>query len=143
MQHFVYYPQEKITTCGKCIYDEATSAEWFHFAFDDSPASEDGKLKNGHLAFVGIILFSDGSTTIDKMQKHSEHPLLITMLNLSIECRKKLEAWQLVSLLPDVEVSDLEKTSNLSDLSKECLAQYHRSTGFLLEPFRDPNKYYE
>jgi hypothetical protein len=65
------------------------------------------------------------------------------MLNLSIECRKKLEAWQLVSLLPDVEVSDLEKTSNLSDLSKECLAQYHRSTGFLLEPFRDPNKYYE
>ena len=56
MQHFVYYPQEKITTCGKCIEDEATSAEWFHSAFDDSPASEDGKLKNGHL-FVGIILF--------------------------------------------------------------------------------------
>ena len=65
------------------------------------------------------------------------------MLNLSSKCRKKVEAWQLVSLLPDVEVSDLEKNSNKSDLSKERLAQYHRSTGFLLEPFRDPNKCYE
>ena len=64
------------------------------------------------------------------------------MLNLSIECRKKVEAWKLVSLLPDVEVSDLEKNSNISDLSKERLAQYHRSTGFLLEPFRDTNKCY-
>ena len=141
MQHFVYYPQEKFTTCGKRIYDETTSAEWFHSAFNESHASEDGKLKAGHL-FVGIGLFSDGSA-IDKMQKHSEHPLLITMLNLSIECRKKVEAWQLVSLLPDVEISDLEKKSNISDLSKERLAQYHRSTGFLLEPFRDPNKCYE
>ena len=99
MQHFVYYPQEKLKSYGKRIYNEATSAEWFNSAFDESPASEDGKLKNGHLAFVGIILFSDGSTTIDKMQKHSEHPLLKTVLNLSIECRKKVEAWQLVSML--------------------------------------------
>ena len=28
-------------------------------------------------------------------------------------------------------------------MSKERLAQHHRSTGFLLEPFRDPNKCYE
>jgi hypothetical protein len=35
------------------------------------------------------------------------------------------------------------KKSNLSDLSKECLAQFHQSTGFLLEPFRDPDKFYE
>jgi hypothetical protein len=92
---------------------------------------------------VGIILFSDGSA-IDKMQKHSEHPLRIAMLNLSsIECRKKVEAWQLVSLLPDVEVRDLEKTSNRSDLNKERLDQYDQSTGFLLEPFREPNKCYE
>ena len=85
MQHFVCYPQEKFTTCGKRIYDETTSAEWtewFHSAFNESHASEDGKLKAGHL-FVGIGLFSDGSA-IDKMQKHSEHPLLKTMLNLSI-----------------------------------------------------------
>jgi len=65
------------------------------------------------------------------------------MLNLSIECRKKEEAWQLVSLLPDIEVGDFGKFSNLSDLSKERLAQYHRSTGFLLEPFHDPNKCYK
>ena len=107
MQHFVYYPQEKFTTCGKRIYDETTSAEWFHSAFNESHASEDGKLKAGHLS-VGIGFFSDGSA-IDKMQKHSEHPLLITILNLSIECRKKVEARQLVSLLSDVEVIDLKK----------------------------------
>ena len=56
MQHFVCYPQEKFTTCGKRIYDETTSAEWtewFHSAFNESHASEDGKLKAGHL-FVGI-----------------------------------------------------------------------------------------
>jgi hypothetical protein len=108
MQHFVYYPQEKLKSYGKRIDDEGTSAECFHSAFDESPASEDGKLKNGHL-FVGIILFSDGSTIV-KMQKHSEYPLLTTVLNLSIECRKKVEAWRLVSLLlPDIEVSNLEK----------------------------------
>ena len=28
-------------------------------------------------------------------------------------------------------------------MSKERLAEYHRSTGFSLEPFRDPNKCYE
>ena len=65
MQHFVYYPQEKFTTCGKRIYNEATSAEWFHSAFNESHASEDGKLKAGHL-FLGIGLLSDGSA-IDKM----------------------------------------------------------------------------
>ena len=55
-----------------------------------------------------------------------------------------MEAWQWVSLLPEVEVSNLEKFPNLSDLSKERLAQYHhRSMGFLLEPFRNPNKHYE
>ena len=36
-----------------------------------------------------------------------------------------MEAWQWVSLLPEVEVSNLEKIPNLSDLSKERLAQYH------------------
>ena len=42
MQHFVYNPQEKFTTCGKRIFDETTSAEWFHSAFNESHASEDG-----------------------------------------------------------------------------------------------------
>lgn len=32
MQHFVYYLQEKFTTCAECIYDENTSAECFHSA---------------------------------------------------------------------------------------------------------------
>ena len=130
---FVYYPQNNSQLAG--------NASTIHSAFNDSQASEDGKLKAGYV-FVGIGLFIDGSL-IEKMQKHSEHPLSITMLNLSIECRKKVEAWQLVSLLLDVEVSDLEKKSIISDLSTKRLALYHRSTGFLLEPFRDPNKCYE
>ena len=81
MYHLVYSPQEKLTTCGIHINDEATSAEWFYSAFNDSPASENGKLKNGHL-FVGIILFSDDGSAIDKMQKHSDHPLPIIFPNL-------------------------------------------------------------
>jgi hypothetical protein len=53
----------------------------------------------------------DGSP-IDKQMRHSEHPFLLTMLNLTLERRKKVDGWQLVSLLPDIEVSDLEKQMN-------------------------------
>ena len=31
------------------------------------------------------------------------------MINLTLEGRKKVDGWHLVSLLPDIEVSDLEK----------------------------------
>ena len=56
--------------------------------------------------------FSDGSP-IDKQMKHSEHPFLLTMLNLMLEQgREKVDGWHLVSLLPDIEVSDLEKQMN-------------------------------
>jgi len=58
-QHFVYYPQEKLTTCGKRIYDEATSAEFFHSVFNDSPVSEDRKLKNGHNLWASYFLVID------------------------------------------------------------------------------------
>ena len=44
--------------------------------------------------------------------KHSEHPFLLTKLNLTLEGRKKVDGWQLVYLLPDIEVSDLEKQMN-------------------------------
>ena len=78
--------------------------------------------------------------------KHSEHPFLQTMLNLTLEGRKKVDGWQLVSLLPDIEVSDLEKQMNnkLSgdNLSLCRLKLYHSVTGFLLSPFEDPNKSY-
>ena len=71
-----------------CIYDEVTSATWFENAFNNSPASENGVLKTGCL-FVALAVFSDGSP-IDKQMKHSEHPFLLTMLNLTLEGRKKL-----------------------------------------------------
>ena len=65
-------------------------------------------LKIGCL-FVALAVFSDGSP-IDKQMKHSsEHPFLLTMLNLMLEGRKKVDGWQLVSLLPDIEVIDLEE----------------------------------
>jgi len=86
MQHFVCHPQVKLTTCGERIYDEVTSATWFENAFNKSPASENGVLKTGCL-FVALAVFSDGSP-IDKQMKHSEHPLLLTMLNLTLEGRK-------------------------------------------------------
>ena len=77
--------------------------------------------------------------------KHSEHPFLLTMLNLTLEGRKKVDGWQLVSLLPDIEVSDLEKQMNnkLSgdDLSLCRLKLYHSVvTGFLLSPFEERSK---
>jgi hypothetical protein len=96
---------------------------------------------------VALTVFSGGSP-IDKQMKHSEHPFLVlTILNLTLEGRKKVDAWQLVSLLPDIEVSDLEKQmdtkksgNDISSLSR--LKLYHAAgTGFLLEPFQDPNKF--
>ena len=84
-QHFVCRPQVKLTTCGECIYDEVTSATWFENAFNNSPASEKGVLKTGFL-FVTLAVFSDGSP-IDEQRKHSKHPFLLTMLNLTLEGR--------------------------------------------------------
>ena len=57
---------------------------------------------------MALTVFSDGSP-IDKQMKHSEHPFLVTVLNLTLEGRKKVDALQLVSLLPDIEAIDLEK----------------------------------
>ena len=70
------------------IYDELTSATSFENSFNNSPASENGVLKTGCL-FVALAVFSDGSP-IDKQMKHSEHPFLLTMLNLTLEGKKRL-----------------------------------------------------
>ena len=58
--------------------------------------------------------------------KNSEHPLLQTMLNLTLEYCQSSDSWMLVSLLPDLEVSDLKKSqsnhkSNGDNLSLHCL----------------------
>ena len=59
-----------------------------------------------------------------------------------------MDGWQLVSLLPDIEVSDLEKQMNNKisgdNLSSLCILKlYHSVTGFLLTPLEDPNKSYD
>ena len=58
--------------------------------------------------FVGIGHFDDSSNT-DRLMKNSEHPFLQTILNLTLERLQSSDSWMLVSLLPDLEVSDLEK----------------------------------
>ena len=124
MKDFVCFPQRKYTDCGSRVYDEITSADWFYEAFNNSPATESGMLQPGCL-FVGIGHFDDSSNT-DRLMKNSEHPYLQTILNLTLERRQLTDSWMLVSLLPDLEVSDLEKSqsnhkSNGDNLSLCCL----------------------
>ena len=91
------------------MYEEITSADWFYEAFNNSPATESGMLPLWpRCLFVGIGHFDDSSNT-DRLMKNSEHPFLQTILNLTLECCQSSDSWMLVSLLPDLEVSDLKK----------------------------------
>ena len=113
------------------MYDEITSADWFYEAFNNSPATESGMLRLWPgCIFVGIGHFDDSSNT-DCMMKNSEHPFLQTMINVTLEHHQSSDSWMLVSLLPDLEVSDLEKLqsnhkSNGDNLSLPCLKLYHK-----------------
>jgi hypothetical protein len=56
MKHMALYPQAKYTSTGMRVYDEITSANWFHHAFRASPASDsNGNLIKGRL-FVALAL---------------------------------------------------------------------------------------
>ena len=120
------FPQRKYTNCGSCVSDKITSADWFYEAFNNSPATESGMLWLWpRCLFVGIGHFDDSSNT-DCLMKNSEHPLLQTILNLTLEQCQSSDSWMLVSLLPDLELSDLEKSqsnqkSNSNNLSLSCL----------------------
>ena len=145
MKYFSYYPQKVYSKEGTRIYNEMVSADWFDLAFRNSPATTvDGVLKPGCL-FVGIIQFDDGSP-IDKLMKSSEHPFLMSTMNLSLEGRKLASSWSLVSLLPDIEVSDLEKASgnqkSNGNLSLRRLQLYHHCTELINQPFKDPEQFY-
>jgi hypothetical protein len=58
--------------------------------------------------------------------------------------KEKVEGWQLLSLLPYIEVSNLEKQMNYNlsgdNLSLCRLKLYHSVTGFLLSPFEERSK---
>ncbi len=112
MKHFVCTPQTKRTSCGNRIYNKITSAEWFHNAFRSSPASDnEGNLIPGRL-FVALADFDNKSAT-NKLMKVTGHPFLMTFLNLTLEGRKRSDNWLLISLLPNIDVSDTEKIQNL------------------------------
>ena len=106
---FVLFPQRKYTDCGSHVYNKITSADWFYEAFNNSQATESEMLWiQPGCVFVGIGHFDDSSNT-DRLMKNSEHPLLQTILILTLEHCKSSDSWMLVSILPDLEVSDLEK----------------------------------
>ena len=146
MKDFICFPQMKRTNCGTRIYDDFVSADAFHRAFANSPASTpDGNCLEPGSLFVFLAEFDDSSCTTALMKK-SEHPFMLTMMNLSLEARKRFESWFLVSFLPDIEVSDLEKSTKNQkangDLAHRRLKLYHEMTSFLLAPFKDVNKFY-
>ena len=148
MKDFVCFPHRKYTDCGSGVYNEITSADWFYEAFNNSPATESGMLWLWpRCLFVGIGHFDDSSNT-DHLMKISEHPFLQTILNLTLERCQSSDSWMLVSLLPDLEVSDLEKSqsnhkSNGDNLSLCCLQLYHKCSEFLYSAFKDPIQYYD
>jgi hypothetical protein len=111
MKDFVcfVFPRGNILIVDHLCTTRFTSADWFYEAFNNSPATEKGMLWfwPGCL-FVGIGHFDDSSNT-DCLMKNSEHPFLQSIFNMTLECRQSSESWMLVSLLPDLEVSDLEK----------------------------------
>ena len=131
------------------MYDEITSADWFYEAFNNSPATESGMLQvQPGCLFVGIGQFDDSSNT-DSLMKNSEHPFLQTILNLTLEHCQSSESRMLVSLLPDLEVSELEKSqsnhrSNGDHLSLRRLKLYHKCySEYLYSAFKDPDQYYD
>ena len=124
---FVCFPQRKYTDCGSCVYDEITSADWIYEAFNNSTATENGILQPWCL-FVGIGHFDDSSNT-DHLMKSKLRASFATNYTKSVtresNCQSS-DSWMLVSLLPDLEVSDLEKSqsnqkSNGDNLSLRCL----------------------
>jgi hypothetical protein len=109
MKDFVCCPQRKYTAFGSRVYDNISSADWFYEAFNNSPTTESGMLQLWpRCIFVGIGHFDNFSNT-DCLMKNSEHPFLQTILNLTLECHQSSDSWMLVSLLPDLEMSDHEK----------------------------------
>ena len=134
MKDFVCFPQRKYSDCVSYVYNKITSADWFYEAFNKSPAAESGMLwiQPGCL-FVGIGHFDDSSNTdcLMKSELRASFPTNYTKSDTrALHCQSS-DSWMLVSLLPDLEVSDLKKSqsnqkSNGDNLSLCCLTLYHK-----------------
>jgi hypothetical protein len=59
------------------------------------------------------------------MMKSLEHPFLMSMMNHTQQKRQSADAWLLLALLPDIEVSDLEK----SEMKLIFKVDYYSSRG--------------
>ena len=92
--------------------------------FNRSPATDGSKLLPGRL-FVRLCDF-DNKSAIDKLMRSSEHPFLMSMLNLSQKARQRPESWSMIALLPDIEVSNLEKSESNPKLAMKRLNLYHK-----------------
>ena len=101
-----------MTDCGSYVYDKITSADWFYEAFNNSPATESGMLQlQPGCFFIGIGHFDDSSNTdcLMKSKLRASFPTNYTKSDTRVSHCKSSDSWILVSLLPDLEVSDLEK----------------------------------
>ena len=126
MKDFVCFPQRKYTDCGSRVYDKITSAAWFYEAFNNSPATESGMIWPGCL-FIGIGHFDDSSNT-DHLMKSKLRASFATNYTKSVtresNCQSS-DSWMLVSLLPDLEVSDLEKSQSNHKSNGDNLSLCH------------------
>ena len=132
MKDLVCFSQRKYTDCGSRVYDEITSADWFYEAFNKSSATKSGMLRPGCL-FVGIGHFDDSSNTdhLMKSKLRASFPTNYIKSDTRASHCQSSDSWMLVSLLPDLEVSDLEESqsnqkSNGDNLSLCCLKLYHK-----------------
>ena len=93
------------------MYDDITSADWFYEVFNNSPATESGMLRiQPGCLFVCIGHFDDSSNTdhLDEELRASFPPNYTKSDTRVLHCQSS-DSWMLVSLLPDLEVSDLKK----------------------------------
>ena len=74
--------------------------------------------------------------------KVSEHPFLMSFLNLPLEAQKRPHSWCHVALLPDIEVSDLEKEVSNPKLAMKRLMLYHKNAlPSFTSHFKTPRKH--
>ena len=88
----------------------------------------------------------------DCLMKNSEHPLLQTILNLTLECRQSSDSWMLVSILPDLILRWVISKS-LNQIRSQMVIIFpfvawncgdHKCCSeFLYSTFKDPNQYYD
>jgi hypothetical protein len=105
-------------------YSELYNGEWWSQA--QSSINEGAKV-------LSIILYSD-ATTCDMLGKTSEHPVFLTLGNISGWRCNKPNAKALLAYLPKIKASDDQKKQSDFALAKHYL--FHHSMEILVEPIK-------